>query len=73
MEVPTLLTRPASPLDIQRNWKADEYGICGQFVLAKWRLSGGLRASATLTNWARDLPINVEVNRDLLAGGIGRR
>jgi hypothetical protein len=30
MEVPTPLTRPVSPSDIQRNWKADQYGICGQ-------------------------------------------
>ena len=61
-----------SPSDFLRNWKADQYGICGQlcwqnglFRLAQERLP-------SWANWARQLHSNAEANRTLLAGEIAR-
>ena len=48
IEILTTLTRLVSPSNVHGNWKANQYGICGQLCRQKWPLSDGPKASANV-------------------------
>lgn len=57
IEIVTTLTRPVSPSNIHRNWKANQYGICGQLCRQNGIFQVAQKLLPTRANWTRQLQL----------------
>jgi hypothetical protein len=73
VEILTTLTRLVSPSNIHGNWKANQYGICGQLCWQTGLSQVAQTLLPTWANWTRQILRKADANRTLLAGEIGLR
>jgi hypothetical protein len=73
IQILTTLTSLLPPSEIHRNWKADQYGICGQLCRQNGLFQLAQKLLPTWANWTRQLHSNAEATPTHLAGEIGPR